>query len=137
MTGRRRLIVGIVGVVALAGLATGLAVRLSGPTGSPATASAGLTTSQQELLEKGITAPTVTAQAGVVAEEVRSQFVNQDQPLLAPGSHLSIRSTTFHAVSAQMATVDASVTGSQAGRWQLVLVREGKQWLLIGTRKLS
>jgi hypothetical protein len=136
MTRRRRLIIGIVGVVVLAGVATGLAVRLSGPTGSPAAVSGRLTTPQQERLEKGITAPTVTAQAGVLAKEVRSQFVNQDQPLLAPGSRLSISSPTFHALSSQMATVNATVTGPQAGRWQLVLVREAGQWLLIGTRKL-
>ena|SRR5689334_16272913 len=137
MTRHRKLISIAAGVLVLGGLGAGLAVGLSGSTTNRAVVPPGLGTSQQVRLEKGITAPTVTAQAAVVAAEVRSQFVSQRQPLLPPGSHLSISSTTFRTVSAQMATVDATVTGAEVGRWQLVLVRERSQWLLIGTRKLS
>src|SRR5947208_2694144 len=62
MTRRWKLIVGIIGVLALAGVGAGLAFGLSGSTASPAAASAGLSASQQVRLEKAITAPTVAAQ---------------------------------------------------------------------------
>jgi hypothetical protein len=137
MTRRWRLVAGIAGVVVLAGVAAGLAVGLSEPAGSPAAAPVRLAPSQQEHLEKAITAPAVTSQAGAVAQEVRGQFLKQGQPLLPPGSRLSISGATFHVVSARMATVNATVTGPQAGRWQLVLVREAGRWLLIGTKRLS
>jgi hypothetical protein len=68
---------------------------------------------------------------------VRSHFEQQGKLLLPAGSHLSISDATFHSLSAQLATVNATVTGSSAGRWQLILVREAGEWLLLGTRKLS
>ena len=137
MTRHWKLISGIVGVLVLAGLGAGLAFGLRGSTTSPAAASAGLSSSQRVRLEKGITAPTIAAQAGVVAGEVRKQFEGRGKGLLPPGSRLSIQPTTFHALSSQLATVDAAVTGPSASRWQLVLVREAGQWQLLGSRKLS
>lgn len=137
MTGRWKVIVGIAGLLVLAAVGIGLAVRLSGAAGNPAAASAGLSTPQQERLQKGITARTIAVQASVVAKEVRSQFLNRGQPLLPPGSRLSISGVTFHVVSAQMATVDATETGPSLGYWQLILVREAGHWQLLGTRKLS
>jgi len=92
---------------------------------------------QRDRLEQGVVAPTVAAQASVVAAEVRSQFKKLGKPLLPPGSRLSIKPATFRAVSAQFATVTATVTGPQPGSWQLVLVQEDGQWLVLGTRKLS
>jgi hypothetical protein len=50
---------------------------------------------------------------------------------------VSINQATFHELSAQLATVDAVVSGPAPGRWQFVLVRESGQWLLVGTRKLA
>jgi hypothetical protein len=32
--------------------------------------------------------------------------------------------------------VNASITGPQPGRWQLLLTKESGKWLLIGTREL-
>jgi hypothetical protein len=92
---------------------------------------------QRARLEQGITAPTVTAQAGIVAPEVRGQFQQLGKLLLPPGSRLSIAAATFRAVSGQLATATATVTGPDPGTWQLVLIREGGQWLLLGTRRLS
>jgi len=137
-----KLTVAVVGVLVLAGVGIGLAVGLSGPSPSHAAAAAAaaavqLTKPQQARLEQGITAPAVTAEASVVAVEVRSQFEQRGRPLLPAGSHVSVDDATFHALSAQLADVDASVTGPSPGRWQLVLVRENGQWLLFGTKKLS
>lgn len=131
-----KLIIAVVGMLAFAGLGIGLAVGLSGAPSSASTAVT-FTAPQQLRLEQGITAPTVIAQANIVATEVRSQFEGRGKPLLPTGSHLSITASTFHAISAQIATVDAVVSGPDAGRWQLVLVHEAGQWLLLGTRKLS
>jgi hypothetical protein len=132
-----KLIVGIVGVLALAGLGTGLAVTLTGSSSDTVAVATALTTSQQTHLERGITAPTVASQANVVATEVRSQFQSKEKPLLPAGSHISIKNSTFHTLSTRLATVDVVVSGPNPGRWQLVLVRETGQWLLLGTRKLS
>ena len=134
-----KLTVVVAGVLALAGLGIGLAVGLSGSSSSATTAApaARLTMAQQVRLEQGITASAVTAQASVLAIEVRSQFEQQGKPLLPAGSHVSINDTTFRALSAQVAAVDASVSGPSPGQWQFVLVRESGQWLLLGTRKLS
>ena len=92
---------------------------------------------QQVRLEKGITSPTVVSQSNVIATELRSQFDSRGKPLLPAGSHVSINDATFHALSAQLATVDAVVSGPDPGRWQLVLVREAGRWLLLSTRKVS
>lgn len=139
-----KLTVPIVGAVVLAGVGIGLAVGLRGSSPSQATtaptttvAAAQFTRPQQVRLEQGITAPTVTAEASILAIEVRSQFEQQGKPLLAAGSHVSILDATFRAFSAQLATVNATVAGSSPGRWKFVLVREAGQWLLLGTRKLS
>ena len=133
-----KLIAAIVGVVLLAGVGVGLAVGLSGPsTTTTARATTVFAGPQQQRLEKGITAPTVTSQASVVAVEVRHAFEARGKPLLPAGSHVSINQATFHELSAQLATVDAVVSGPAPGRWQFVLVRESGQWLLVGTRKLA
>jgi hypothetical protein len=135
-----KLSVAIAGVLALAGLGIGLAVGLGGPSPSSTTTAATaaqLTQPQQVRLEQGITASTIAAQAGVLALDLRSQFEQQGKPLLPAGSHVSIDGATFHALSAQLADVDASVSGPSPGRWQFVLIRETGQWLLLGTRKLS
>jgi hypothetical protein len=137
MTRVWKLTIAIVGMLVLAGLGVGLAVGLSGTPSSPAAAAATLPAPQQVRLERGITASTVAVQASVVATEVRSQFEQLGKSLLPAGSRLSIDSATFHALSAQLATVDATVSGPSPGRWRLVLVREAGQWLLLGTRKLS
>jgi hypothetical protein len=136
MTRHWKLISGIAGVITLAGLGAGLAIGLSGPNGGPAAASAGLSSAQQVRLEKGLTAPTLAVQAGVVAGEVRAQFEARGKQLLPPGSHLSIEPATFHAISSQLATVDAAVTGPSVSHWQLILVREAGRWQLLGSKKL-
>ena len=137
MMRHRKFVVAIFGVLALAGLGIALAVAFSGSSSGTAAAAAAFTPPQQLRLEKGITAPTAASQADVIATELRSQFDSRGRPLLPPGSHVSINDATFHALSAQLATVDAVVSGSDPGRWQLVLVREAGRWLLLSTRKLS
>jgi len=149
MSRKRKLIAAITGVLALAGLGTGIAAGLGGgspaSTSNPSVAAAGsggavaaapFPAAQRDRLQQGITAPTVTAQAGVVAAEVRGQFEKLGRPLLPLGSRLSIDAATFRASSAQFATVTAAVTGPQPGTWRLVLIQEDGQWLLLGTRKL-
>lgn len=133
-----KLTVAIVGTLVLTGLGAGLAVGLNGaPADTVAAAAAAFPTPQQIHLEQALTASTVTKQAAVVAIEVRSQFEHRGESLLPAGSRMSIDGTTFHSLSTQLATVDATVSGPRPGRWRLVLIREAGQWLLLGTRKLS
>lgn len=133
-----KLFAAILGVVLLAGVGVVLAIGLRGPTATTtAKAETTFTGPQQQRLEEGLTARTVAAQASVVAVEVRHAFEARGKPLLPAGSHVSISQATFHELSAQLATVDATVSGPHPGHWQLVLVREAGRWLLVGTRKLA
>jgi hypothetical protein len=122
MFSRWKLTAAVAGVLAMAGLGAGLAVGLGGPsiTVPP------LAKAEQARLEQGI-----------LAIDVRSQFEQAGKLLLPAGSHMAINDATFQAVSAQMATVDATETGPNPGYWQLMLVREAGHWQLLGTRKLS
>jgi hypothetical protein len=72
-----------------------------------------------------------------MAPQVRAAFMQKARPLLPAGSRLVISKSSFRQVTTQTATVDAAVTGPMPGRWQLLLVRQDSQWLLIGTRRLS
>jgi hypothetical protein len=133
MIRRWKLTAAVVAVLVMAGLGAGLAVGLGGSsiTAPPFTAA------EQARLAHGITAPTIVAEASVLAIELRSQFEQAGKPLLAVGSRVAINNATFQAVSAQMATVDATETGPEPGHWQLILVREAGHWQLLGTRTLS
>jgi hypothetical protein len=140
MSVRRKLAVAVIAVLVVAGVGVGLTIGLRSRPAGTATGhavSSLLSSTQQTRLERGLTASTVTAQADSLALEVRSKFEDRGEPLLPAGSHVSIDPATFHMLSAQLATVDATVSGPKPGHWQLVLVRESGQWLLIGTRKLS
>lgn len=143
LTWRQRFFIAVVGFVAAAVILAGL----DGCTGgSPPVTGNGLaitsapdklTAAQRTHLEQGIEAPAVGSEAAVAAAEVRAQFISADRSMLPAGSRVQISAATFRATSAGTATVDAVVSGSAPGRWQLLLIREGGQWLLIGTRKLS
>ena len=89
-----KLAVAVVGVLTLTGIGVRLAVGFSGSSSPYATAAATatqLTKPRQTQLEQGITAPTVTAEASVVATEARSQFEQQGKPFGATGSRLERR----------------------------------------------
>ena len=73
----------------------------------------------------------------VIAPQVRAAFMQKGRPLLPARSRLVISKSSFRPVTSQTATVDAIVTGPSPGRWQLLLVRQDGQWLVIGTRRLS
>ena|ERR1022692_3491294 len=141
MTRRRTVIITVAGLLTAAGLATGLTASLSGSSpGKPGHASIRPTTSmltpqQRTRLEQGIMAPTIAAQATVVAAELRTQFVSRGRPLLPLGSRLHINAASFHVTSSGIAIVNAVVSGRDPGHWQLLLIREGGQWLLIDSRK--
>jgi hypothetical protein len=141
MTLRKRKVFGLASAVVLvlaAGLVSSLLILRTGR--QPAAQASGfgvsLGASQQMRLERDLTAPAITTQATAVAAEIRSQFVASGRSLLPAGSHISIRPATFHATSPGTATVRATISGPQPGSWQLLLIKEGPNWLLIGTRRL-
>ena len=72
----------------------------------------------------------------MVAPQVRAQFVSRGRTLLPAGSRLRIDAKSFRATRAGTATADAVISGPDAGRWQLLLIRQGGQWLLLDSRKL-
>jgi hypothetical protein len=140
MIRRWKLSLVVAGVLALAAVGIGLGLA-AGHNGAPsavgATAARTFTLPQQKRLEQGIAASSITSQARVVAVELRSQFEGRGKPLLPPGSRIAINTVTFHELSPQLATVDATVSGPARGHWQLVLVREAGQWLLLSTTRLA
>lgn len=140
MAHRRRTVFSLVaaaGLVVAAGVAGAVLTLGSGHESGQTNASAVKFSSVQQVrLENGLTAPGIAAQSKVVAAEIRAQFLSRGQPLLPSGSHARVAPATFNLRSAKTATVDATVTGPEPGRWQLLLIREGGNWLLIGTRRL-
>jgi hypothetical protein len=143
MVWRRGAAIAVAGILAAAGLAAWAVAGLSGSSSGRGSAAAGpakpgaFTSVQEKRLEQGITAPGIAAEAAVVAPQVRAQFVSRGRALLPAGSRLSIDAKSFHATRTDTATADATVSGPDAGRWQLLLIRQGGQWLLLDSRKLS
>jgi hypothetical protein len=130
------MILGLVAVVILV-VAGGLAAAfLTAGGGQQPAAQANLGPAQQTQLERGLTAPAITKEATVVAVEIRGQFLAKGRRLLPAGSRILVLPSTFEATSPRTATVRATVSGPQPGHWLLLLIKEGKSWLLIGTRRL-
>lgn len=102
----------------------------------PRYSSSALGPAQQVRLERGIAAGSVRVESAVIAPQVRAAFMRQGRLLLPAGSHLVIKRPTFRQLTSETAVVDAVVTGPSPGRWQLLLFRYSRQWLLIGTRRL-
>jgi hypothetical protein len=134
MTRNRKLAAVVIGVLTVGSAAAAATAELS--VSSTSLSRPGLSSSQQKNLERGINDPAVATEAEVLAAGLREQFMERGEPLLSPGSHLSIDVASFRATSGDTATVDAVVTGPATGRWRLLLIRQGGSWLLIGTRKL-
>ena len=141
MAVRRTRIFGLI-AAAVVLVAGGTAVGLLATSGNPRSAArtsalvSKLGSAQQARLERGLVAPNITADAAVLADEIRPQFLAKGQRLLPAGSRVRIDPATFKASSPQTAMVNASITGPQPGRWQLLLTKESGKWLLIGTREL-
>lgn len=138
---RKRRIFALVaaGLVAAGALAVVLVVVTNGrkPVARADQSATGLSSAQVTRLERGLMAPGIAGQARVLAAEVRAQFIARGQRLLPARSQVKIQPTSFDVRSAQTATVDASVSGPASGRWQLLLIKEAGNWLLIGTRRLG
>jgi hypothetical protein len=125
-------------LVLIAGLAVGLITAFSGSNSSQrgSTSAIEFNTAQQIRLERGLTESEIGSQATIVAPEIRSQFMGRGQLLLPAGSQVRIEPATFQVTPSGIATVNAVITGSEPGRWQLLLVRDDGNWALIGTRRL-
>jgi len=128
-----------VALLAVAGGVTAavLATSSGHGSGARATNSGSFSSAQQTRLERGLTASSFTKQASVLAVEIRDRFLAKDQPLLPARSSLHIQPATFKATSPWTAKVQATVTGSRPRHWLLLLIKEGENWLLIGTRRLG
>jgi hypothetical protein len=138
---RKQWIFGLVAVavvLAAGGVAAALFATAGNPRSSARTSALAvkLSSAQQARLERGLAAPSITAEAAVLAVELRAQFLEKGQSLLPGGSQARIAAATFKTSSPRTATVDASITGPQPRRWQLLLIKENGSWLLIGTREL-
>jgi hypothetical protein len=72
--------------------------------------------------------------ARVLASPVASAYLASPFSMLPPGSEVHIDWAKMH-VTGSLATVPATVTGSQPGSWVLLLVWQQDEWAVYGTRK--
>jgi hypothetical protein len=86
-------------------------------------------------LENGLTSTDPKKVEVVLADELRTSYAASPEPLLPEGSTLRIDTTTMSAAGS-LGQVQANVTGSEPGRYLLLLVRLDNHWLLYGTKKL-
>jgi hypothetical protein len=141
MAMRKRRVFALAAIVAVL-VAGGLTVAFFAAAHShePAARASALTVklgpAQQARLERGIAAPSIAVQATALAAEIRGQFVARGKALLPVGARILLDAATFAATSPQTATVRATVTGPHPGHWLLQLIKEGANWLLIGTKRL-
>jgi hypothetical protein len=105
-------------------------------TAQKSVAAVAFTGAQQIRLERGLTARAPWGEAGALAPVLRAEFIGRRKPLLPTGSDIRFEPATFDARSSRTATVEAIVTGSEPGLWQILLVSEGSKWFVIGTRRL-
>ena len=107
------------------------------PTGSSTGASVTdpLTPANTTALQTALVS-TVPAQVlPILAPAVRTRYAAKPFPLLPAGSRLSVDASAL-TQTGRTATVPATVTGTEPGRWLLLLVRDGRSWTVYGTRKL-
>lgn len=97
-----------------------------------AASSAALPASTVSLFEIALTAADPVTIERALAPEVRVAYDQRPFPLLPTGSTAVIDSQTM-TVTGEEATVAVTVSGSQPGQWQLLLISVDGQWLIYGT----
>jgi hypothetical protein len=96
-----------------------------------------LTAAEAQQLSTALTAQRSAEVLQAIAPEVREAYLEHPGPLLEAGSRMQISTTSFRALGTDLATADASVTGSRTQRYQLYLARRKGTWLILTTRKLK
>ncbi len=130
----------IVGAVVLAvGIGAGMVLlpRLAHPVSStrtPVPTAPPFTAENQRQLEVAINSPAIADQAAALSADIRTEFMQQGQPVVPAGTHISLLRDTWQAQD-QTATVEAEVSGSPNVIVHLVL--ENGSWAMMYTEDKS
>jgi hypothetical protein len=86
-------------------------------------------------LASQIISPTPSVRQTAVVPQLASQLGST--PLLSAGTTMTIEVSTFKGLTPSTATVQATTTGTEAGRWTLYLVDDRGTWQLIDAEPAS
>lgn len=101
------------------------------PTLVPTPTAPALTAARIATLEADLASGDPTARAAIVASVVQPAAVAALALFWPAGSKVTIDPATFKAASVTVATVQAQVTGSTAGRYLLLLTWENNTWAVL------
>jgi hypothetical protein len=134
----------IAGVVAVAMGVAGCSSAQDKPVSHASTSAApsasavsSLTAVEAKRLSTALTARRSAEVVQALVPEVRAAYLRDPGPLLPAGSRMQISTTSFRLVGTDLATADATVTGSLKQRYQLFLAKRQGTWLILTTRKLK
>lgn len=92
-----------------------------------------LTAAEGEAIAAALVSQDVQDVLTVVSTDVRAVYQDSEDLLLPPGTTLAIDLATFVAEGGA-GSVRGTLSGSKAGAWELLLVREDDTWRIYGTR---
>jgi hypothetical protein len=93
-----------------------------------------LPSSQVSDLEAGLESADPQSVENVLADELKSVYQSDPEALLPPGSKIVISPDTM-LVHGSLASVLATVTGTEPGTYRLLMVRGPSGWLVYGTSR--
>ncbi|MGI5191219.1 hypothetical protein ACQEVI_23985 [Promicromonospora sp. CA-289599] len=135
---KRRSTVIVVALVLLAGVSTAVWLLARGANADAGTsadssppAGTALSADDRAMLEASLVSEDSQVVAAVLAAGFDDAYLaDGGGPLLPPGSTISIDPSTF-AHGAELASVDAELTGPEPGSWQLTLAYQDDAWLVV------
>lgn len=96
-----------------------------------------LSKSRASVIQSSLTNPDTAQVAAVLAPDVRSVYAAAPSALWPAGCSVAIDYTKYKASGRNLATVPATVSGTQPGRFVLLLSYVAGQWDVEATRKVN
>ena len=96
-----------------------------------------LSKSRAAVIQNSLTNPDTAKVAAVLAPDVRSAYTTAPSALWPAGCSVTVDYTKFKASGANLATVPATVSGTQPGRFVLLLSYVQGQWVVEATHKVA
>jgi hypothetical protein len=96
-----------------------------------------LSRSRASVIQNSLTNPDTAKVAAVLAPDVRSAYTSAPSALWPAGCAVTVDYTKFKASGANLATVPATVSGTQPGRFVLLLSYVQGQWVVEATHKVT
>ena len=96
-----------------------------------------LSKSRASVIRNSLTNPDTAKVAAVLAPDVRSAYMAAPSALWPAGCSVTVDYTKFKASGANLATVPATVSGTQPGRFVLLLSYVQGQWVVEATHKVT